>query len=105
LSGDCFVFGLRLDGKGGGEELDDAPTDPEGQVWLHLDYSAGDAESWLIARGVEPMIAESLVRSDTRRRAFTVDGGAVVLLRGVNLNPGRIRKIWCLCACWWSPSA
>ena len=88
MSQDCFVFGLQLDGKGGGVALEDAPAAAEGQVWLHLDYSAGDAERWLVAKGVEPMVAESLVRSDTRPRAFKVDDGAVVLLRGVNLNPG-----------------
>lgn len=88
MSEDCYVFGVQLDGKGGGVEIDDAPSTAEGQVWLHLDYSSGDAEGWLRARGVEPMIAESLVRSDTRPRALRVDEGAVVLLRGVNLNPG-----------------
>ncbi len=89
MSDDCFVFGLRLDGEGGGVEISEAPSGvDEAQHWLHLDYSIGDAESWLIGRGVEHMLAESLVRTDTRPRAFKVGDCAVVVLRGVNLNPG-----------------
>ena len=76
MTQNCFVFGMRLDGAGGCSELDDLDADQDRPTWVHLDYSAGDA------------VAESLVRPDTRPRTFTVDNGAVVLLRGVNLNPG-----------------
>jgi zinc transporter len=83
----CFVFGYVLDGFGGGKQIDESFSD-EGPVWLHVDYSAGSAEQWLRDRGVEAQIIESLVRGDTRPRTITTDDGVLVVLRGINTNPG-----------------
>jgi zinc transporter len=83
----CFVFGYLLDGAGGGKQIDESFSD-EGPVWLHIDYSTGSAEQWLRDRGVETQIVESLVRGDTRPRTFKTDDGVLIVLRGININPG-----------------
>ena len=81
-----YVFGLSLDGRGGAVEIGAAESGP--LVWKHFDYSLGDVESLLLSEGLEHNVAESLVRNDTRPRAVVTEAGALVVLRGVNLNPG-----------------
>lgn len=83
----CFVFGFALDGRGGGTALD-GPSAEHGPLWLHLDYSAGDAERWLSDLGLDANVVESLIRTDTRPRTVTTNHGTLVVLRGINTNPG-----------------
>ena len=83
----CFVFGFELDGSGGvtpctGETQSDLPQ------WLHIDYSSAQAAEWLQARGVDESIIDTLVRPESRPRTIAADGGILVVLRGINLNPG-----------------
>ena len=85
---DCFVFGIALDGRGGGAELTHAEVAAHNPLWLHLDYSRGNALAWMIRQGVDAQVAESLIRPDTRPRAFATGQGLLVVLRAVNLNPG-----------------
>ena len=73
-----LVFAFALDGSGGGRDLDFddvkkwSPED--GTLWIHLDYTGNAAREWLRERsGIDPVIME---------------GGMLVILRGVNLNPG-----------------
>lgn len=83
----CLLFGLTLDGHGGA-----LPLKPEDDgistTWLHGDYSAADAENWLSAQGFSESVILALTRSDTRPRALRMGNGFLVVLRGINLNPG-----------------
>jgi zinc transporter len=83
----CFVFGLELDGKGGGEAADGL-AETARPVWLHIDYSSPDAQQWLKARGLEPTVIETLIRNESRPRTTPTKGGLLVVLRGINMNPG-----------------
>ncbi|WP_339949787.1 CorA family divalent cation transporter [uncultured Albimonas sp.] len=59
--------------------------------WTHVDGHAPGAEAFLAAGGCGPLsdiIAEALTETDTRPRAQSGGDGALVFLRGVNLNPG-----------------
>jgi zinc transporter len=51
-------------------------TDPEGQQWL-------DERS-----GLDEVVCESLMAEETRPRSAVMDDGILVILRGVNMNPG-----------------
>jgi len=82
-----FVFGFELDGKGGAKPCD-AKSAGDGPVWLHVDYSRPGAVEWLEAQGLDPMIVETLTRPDARPRTLATQGGLIVVLRGVNMNPG-----------------
>ncbi len=92
LSSQALVFAYRLDGSGGGrllaaEELETPPDD--GTYWIHLDRSAPDAEQWVRKEsGIDPVAAEALLAEDTRPREARLADGLLVILRGVNLNPG-----------------
>jgi zinc transporter len=88
-----LVFAFVLDGSGGGSSLDLEGvrqwTPGDGTLWVHLDYKGGAAKQWLTqGSGIDPIIAESLTTEETRPRSLVHQGGMLLILRGVNLNPG-----------------
>ncbi|MEZ5560849.1 MAG: zinc transporter ZntB [Pseudomonadales bacterium] len=104
----CFVCGYVLDGRGGARPVElplaDDGNDAGAQQWLHIDYSFADAEDWLAARGLPDHVIESLVRSDTRPRALAEPGGLLVILRGVNTNPGAVPEDMVSIRIWIEPA-
>jgi zinc transporter len=88
-----LVFSYILDGAGGGLTLtweDIKHWIPEkGVLWLHLDYKNEGVQKWLNeASGLNPIISEALLEEETRPRAVAYDDGLLLILRGVNCNPG-----------------
>lgn len=83
----CALFGLTLDGLGGALPLM-AEDDGISTTWVHGDYSSANAEKWLSEMGLSESAITTLTRSDTRPRSLKTDTGVLVVLRGVNLNPG-----------------
>ena len=87
------VIIYRLNGEGGGQRV---PTDtsnlvasPETPVWVHLDAESSDNTVWLAEQsGLRPVVADALMELETRPRAVAYPDGVMVVLRGVNLNPG-----------------
>lgn len=64
-------------------------TPADGPVWVHLDRSVAEAERWVLEdAGLEPATAAGLLAEETRPRAFAARGKLLLILRGVNLNPG-----------------
>lgn len=90
---DGLICAYLLDGKGGGREVGWAEVrgwKPEaGPVWIHLDRTKNDSEQWVRQRaGLDPVACEALLAEETRPRSLVVGEGLLVILRGVNLNPG-----------------
>ena len=88
-----LVFAYKLDGSGGGRKLTMEGVQkcrPEdGTLWIHLDYSGSDAQRWLNSEsGIDPVMVEALTADATRPRSLVYRGGMLLILRGVNLNPG-----------------
>ncbi|GAB4341900.1 MAG: zinc transporter ZntB [Desulfobulbaceae bacterium] len=88
-----LIHGFILDGRGGGREigLEEAGTwTPEqGILWLHFDYTSETARNWVLQHiGRGSVEAEALLTEETRPRVFAIEDGALIALRGVNLNPG-----------------
>ena len=88
-----LVSAVILDGKGGGQfggwEDVRGWSSAEGVLWLHLDYVNETTLQWLREEsGLDPLIIETLTTEETRPRCFPHGNGLVVILRGVNLNPG-----------------
>lgn len=88
-----LVAAYVLDGKGGAVELSwdgvHAWKPEDGVLWVHLDRSASDTAAWMSeASGVNPIVQDALMATESRPRSFTFEGGLLVNLRGVNLNPG-----------------
>ncbi len=70
---DCFVFGYSL---------------PEDGYWLHLDYSFPDIVPLLEELGVEHALQEVLLQENPRPTTMRMGKSLIVILRGINLNPG-----------------
>ncbi len=89
----ALVCAYLLDGKGGGEALDctgiDAWKPEQGLLWIHLDSKMQEAQSWLREKsGLSALTCDSLLDRETRPRNTQTDDGLLVILRGVNCNPG-----------------
>lgn len=87
-----LIVSYLLDGSGGGKILDQdalATWKPEdGKLWAHFDAQNDATEEWLRERAnLDPLVVESLLTHETRPRCDAHGNGAVVILRGVNLNP------------------
>lgn len=56
--------------------------------WKHVDFSDGEGIRWIRQDcGIADIVADALLEEDTRPRAMQMEGGILVILRGVNLNP------------------
>jgi zinc transporter len=83
-----------LDGQGGGRKLawrDIRACEPApGEwLWVHLDHSDTAVQQWMRDdSGLSELTVEALLQVETRPRCVTADEGLMILLRGVNLNPG-----------------
>lgn len=100
-----FIFAFALDAKGGGRSLDWEGVKTwrreAGLLWIHLDYAGDDAKQWLDHEsGIDPVIAESLTTEETRPRSLVHKGGMLLILRGVNLNPGSDPEDMVSIRCW-----
>ena len=90
---DGLIFGQILDGKGGGQSTDWAgirnwvPAD--GPLWIHLDRNSDFSRRWLSQEaGLDPIVVDALLAEETRPRTVNIGEGLLIILRGVNLNPG-----------------
>ncbi len=57
-----------------------------GYRWLHLDMNGEGARDWIRAH-LPDIAARSLLQAETRPRCERFEGGLILNLRGVNLNP------------------
>ncbi len=90
---DGLISALVLDGAGGARETDAqgvaAWSSDDGALWVHLEREHPQTEAWLSASsGLEDLVVEALLTAEARPRCTPHAGGLIVVLRGVNLNPG-----------------
>lgn len=88
-----LICAYLLDGEGGGRSLgwpEIQQWKPEdGVLWIHLDRKGKKTQQWLTDQsGVDPIVCRALLEEGVRPRILPVGGGLLVVLRGVNLNPG-----------------
>lgn len=88
-----LVCAYILDGEGGGDEVGwdgvERHTSGKGFLWLHLDRSEPYSKDWLAGHsGLDPLVVEALLAEETRPRSAAFGSGLLLVLRGVNLNPG-----------------
>lgn len=93
ISENGLVDAYILDGKGGGKAIgwnEIQQWIPEnGLLWVHLDYAGDSSQQWLYRQsGLDEILCEALLAEETRPRIMEVGDGLLVILRGVNLNPG-----------------
>jgi zinc transporter len=62
---------------------------PDAPLWIHLDRTKARAQRWLRDNaGLAASSDSALLAEETRPRGDATDEGLLVILRGVNLNPG-----------------
>ncbi len=95
IDDDGVVAAYILDGKGGGRALVRCTADDlhakEGTVWLHLDRNVPNACRQAVdAIGLGKVFADALLAEETSPRVVSTANGMLVILRGVNTNPGAV---------------
>ncbi len=88
-----LICACLMDGEGGAKALSWEDVGQlksgEGSIWLHFDYESPEAAEWISSKsGLDEVSASALLTEESRPRATSIDGGILVALRGVNLNPG-----------------
>lgn len=88
-----LVVSFQLNGMGGGTALDwqgiSELWSSDSPIWVHLDYTHERSRSWLREQsGIDDVSIEALLAEETRPRTTLIQGNLLVILRGVNLNPG-----------------
>ncbi|NNF17130.1 MAG: zinc transporter ZntB [Gammaproteobacteria bacterium] len=90
---DPFIYQYLLQGDRTAKRVTNinpaAAVEPGCTLWQHLDLGMDSARPWLeSSAGLDSIIVESLSAEETRPRSLTAKDGLVVVLRGVNMNPG-----------------
>ncbi len=90
---DGLICGYLLDGKGSGKEIGwpeiRAWEHTHGILWAHFDRTEVSGQVWLNEQsGIDSVAIEALLAEETRPRTVAFNDGLLVILRGVNLNPG-----------------
>jgi zinc transporter len=88
-----LIHAILLNGNGGGDRIGwggvSGWTPDRGVLWVHLDRNDAAASDWVQRdAGLDPVIAEALLDVETRPRTLRAGEGQLIILRGVNLNPG-----------------
>jgi len=88
---DGLIWAYRVDATGQGEQIGwDELDEADGAfLWMHLDFREANAERWIRERsGLGEIEIEALLADETRPRSTRMEHGDMIVLRGVNLNPG-----------------
>ncbi len=88
-----LICAYILDRAGGGKRIGWPEikqwTPEQGLLWVHINYIEANAQQWLSDESKLPAtIVENLLVEETRPRSLAHENGLLVLLRGVNTNPG-----------------
>ena len=80
----CYV----LNGKGGAKavSLKSVSASTKMPVWVHIDYTDVENQEWLKKQKLSPAVLENLLDSDTTPRYFKDKKGALIVMRGINVN-------------------
>ncbi len=73
---------------GAGAAVNSSGVSNGGFVWTHLRRDAEGTREWLERSGLDRIVIDALTAEETRPRVTAHAGGVILVLRGVNLNPG-----------------
>lgn len=89
-----ILFAKELDGKGGASDLKGADIErvlkSQKLGWAHLDVNHPETRGWLKDNigYLDDLVLDALLAAETRPRVAEIGEGFLLILRGVNLNPG-----------------
>ncbi|MAL79001.1 MAG: zinc transporter ZntB [Sneathiella sp.] len=87
-----ILLAYDFDGAGGGKSVSDKVIARElkndNLAWVHLDGNHPDTKPWLDKEisYLDPFVVDALIAEETRPRVAEIGDGALLILRGVNLN-------------------
>ncbi|MEM6640976.1 MAG: zinc transporter ZntB [Pseudomonadota bacterium] len=81
-------YAVSGDGTGRAVDADEAIGPDTAFVWVHIQSDAKRAREWLLARGLDEVVVDTLTAQETRPRAFSHNNGVLLVLRGVNMKAG-----------------
>ena len=84
------IVALRLDGAGGASAIEPSEAAlPNVPAWVHIDFANAQAADWAWEQsGLDPVVVGPMLDMESRPRALQHGKGVLLMLRGVNLNPG-----------------
>lgn len=90
---DGLICAFVMDGQGGGRPVGwpeiETWRPEDGLLWLHFDHTGSAVQTWLDQKsGIDPIIVRTMVQEEVRPRVLSGTDALLVVLRGVNLNPG-----------------
>lgn len=86
-----MLYAGSFDGRGGVREIGASELASAGEetLWLHLDFDQPAAAAWLQNEsGIDTTIVDALLAEESRPRFLPAEDGMLIVLRGVNSNPG-----------------
>lgn len=88
-----ILYARLLNGRGGADTLQVERirewSAADGVLWIHVDITEPAARAWLAEESsIDDVVANALTVDETRPRALQIGEGVLVVLRGVNTNPG-----------------
>jgi len=89
-----ILFSWEFDGNGGGKPLsgDDISKELKADTlsWVHMNATHEDTRKWIKKEVdyLDDLILDALLADETHPRILELDEGALLILRGVNLNEG-----------------
>ena len=91
----AFSIAVLLDGKGGARAMSDAEVagwaPDQGLLWVDLNLANERAKQWLEEdSGIDPAVVAILLAVETRPRSLAASDGLIVVMRGINMNPGAV---------------
>lgn len=83
---ECFYLGKKMNFK---KASIDECLNSRKLYWIKIDKNFEGLHDILTSKlEIDPVVAQSLTAEETRPRSYLKDEGALVILRGINLNPG-----------------
>lgn len=93
MNDQSLLYAYVLNSQGGGKKIDKDEIDQwkpdDGILWIHFDYSHENTEKWLHENsGLNELVISALLSEQTRPRSTMIKNGLLLMLRGLNFNPG-----------------
>ncbi len=84
---EAILWRMHLDERGG-IVAGDPEADGKSIQWLHLQCDIDGVRDVLQSEGLSDNVIDTMIATETRPRALSYGDGVLVILRGVNTNPG-----------------
>lgn len=87
-------FAYKFDGKGGATVIEEADLSAENKAetltWIHFNAEHPQTKTWLKTEVdyIDNLIIDALLAEETRPRMLELNGGLLIILKGMNFNVG-----------------